>query len=127
MYDVHKRMQISKRIGEIKSKLNVDVTDEKVEQDIRKSISKLAKEIGMDTEFSGKLLSIILTESVKLQQRQQYGRTQRPTHLGIFMKAKELEAAGKKVIHMEVGEPDYPPPKNVKSALIKSYEDSHYH
>jgi aspartate aminotransferase len=127
MYDVHKRMQISKRIGEIKSKLNVDVTDEKVEQDIRKSVSKLAKEIGMDNEFSGKLLNIILTESVKLQQRQQYGRTQRQTHLGIFMKAKELEAAGKKVIHMEVGEPDYPPPKNVKSALIKSYEDSHYH
>ena len=127
MYEVHNRMQISKRIGEIKSKLNVDVTDEKVEQDIRKSISKLAKEIGMDTEFSGKLLSIILTESVKLQQRQQYDSTQRQTHLGIFMKAKQLEATGKKVIHMEVGEPDYPPPNNVKSALIKSYESSHYH
>ncbi len=127
MYEVHKRMQISKRIGEIKSKLNVDVTDEKVEQDIRKSVSKLAKEIGMDTEFSGKLLSIILTESVKLQQRQQYDRTQRQTHLGIFMKAKQLEATGKKVIHMEVGEPDYPPPKDVRSALIKSYEYSHYH
>ena len=127
MYEVHNRMQISKRIGEIKSKLNVDVTDEKVEQDIRKSISKLAKEIGMDTEFSGKLLSIILTESVKLQQRQQYGSSQRQTHLGIFMKAKQLEATGKKVIHMEVGEPDYPPPNNVKSALIKSYESSHYH
>ena len=127
MYEVHNRMQISKRIGEIKSKLNVDVTDEKVEQDIRKSISKLAKEIGMDAEFSGKLLSIILTESVKLQQRQQYGSSQRQTHLGIFMKAKQLEATGKKVIHMEVGEPDYPPPNNVKSALIKSYESSHYH
>ena len=118
-------MQISKRIGEIKSKLNVDVTDEKVEQDIRNSVSRLAKEIGMDAEFSVKLLNIILTESVKLQQRQQY--TPRQTHLGIFMKAKQLEGAGKKIIHMEVGEPDYHPPRNVKSALIKSYEDSHYH
>jgi aspartate aminotransferase len=120
-------MQISKRIGEIKSKLNVDVTDERVEQDIRNSVSKLAKEIGMDAEFSGKLLNIILAESIKLQQHQQYDTTPRQTHLGIFMKAKQLEAAGKKIIHMEVGEPDYPPPRNVKSALIKSYESSHYH
>ena len=118
-------MQISKRIGEIKSKLNVDVTDEKAEQDIRYSVSRLAKEIGMDAEFSGKLLNIMLTESVKLQQRQQF--TPRQTHLGIFMKAKQLEAAGKKIIHMEVGEPDYHPPRNVKSALIKSYESNHYH
>jgi aspartate aminotransferase len=120
-------MQISKRIGEIKSKLNVDVTDEKVEQDIRNSVSRLAKEIGMDAEFSGKLLNIMLTESVKLQQRQQYSTTSRQTHLGIFMKAKQLEAAGKTIIHMEVGEPDYPPPRNVKSALIKSYDYGHYH
>jgi aspartate aminotransferase len=120
-------MQISKRIGEIKSKLNVNVTDERAEQDIRNSVSKLAKEIGMDVEFSGKLLNIILAESIKLQQCQQYSTTPRQTHLGIFMKAKQLEATGKKIIHMEVGEPDYPPPRNVKSALIKSYESSHYH
>ena len=120
-------MQISKRIGEIKSKLNVNVTDERVEQDIRNSVSRLAKEIGMDLEFSGKLLNIILAESVKLQQHQQYSTNPRQTHLGIFMKAKQLEATGKKIIHMEVGEPDYPPPRNVKSALIKSYESSHYH
>src|SRR5918911_2759534 len=125
IYQVHNRMQISERIGEIKSKLNVDVTDEKVEQDVRNSVLRLAKEIGMDAEFSGKLLNVMLTESVKLQQRQQI--TPRQTHLGIFMKAKQLEAAGKKIIHMEVGEPDYHPPRNIKSALINSYESNHYH
>jgi aspartate aminotransferase len=128
IHQVHNRMQISKRIGEIKSKLNVNVTDERAEQDIRNSVSRLAKEIGMDAEFSGKLLNIILAESIKLQQqRQQYSTNPRQTHLGIFMKAKQLEATGKKIIHMEVGEPDYPPPRNVKSALIKSFESSHYH
>jgi chorismate mutase len=34
MYEVHNRMQISKRIGEVKSKLNVTVRDEKAEQDM---------------------------------------------------------------------------------------------
>ena len=120
MYQVHERMQISRQIGEIKNKLNMEVNDEKVEQDIRNSILKLSKEIGMDTRFCGRLLNILLMESVRLQQNQQIGELHRQTHLGIFMKAKQLEAIGKKIIHMEVGEPDYPPPRTVKTALAQS-------
>lgn len=127
MYQVHERMQISRQIGEIKKKLNMEVNDEKVEQDIRKSILKISKEIGMDTRFCGRLLNILLMESVRLQQNQQDGELPRQTHLGIFMKAKQLEAVGKKIIHMEVGEPDYPPPRTVKTALARAYDNRQYH
>jgi aspartate aminotransferase len=120
-------MELSKQIGEIKTKLNIDVKDEKVEQDVQKLVLQLSKEIGMDPEFSGRLLNILLLESVSLQQKQQCSFPQRQTHLGVFMKAKQLEASGKKIIHMEVGEPDYPPPKNVKSALAKAYDFRQYH
>ena len=57
---VQRRMELSRQIGEIKTKLNIDVMDEKVEQEVRGSILKLSKEIGMDTEFSGRLLNILL-------------------------------------------------------------------
>lgn len=127
MFQVHERMQISRQIGEIKNRLNMEVNDEKVEQDIRKSILKLSKEIGMDTKFCGRLLNILLMESVRLQQNQQIGELHRQTHLGIFMKAKQLEAIGKKIIHMEVGEPDYPPPRTVKTALARAYDNRQYH
>jgi aspartate aminotransferase len=121
-------MELSKQIGEIKNKLNIDVTDEKVEQDIRKSVFKLSKEIGMDLDLSVRLLNILLSESVRLQQnQQQHHESPRQTHLSIFMRAKQLEASGKKIIHMEVGEPDYPPPSNVKNALIKAYDCGQYH
>jgi aspartate aminotransferase len=43
------------------------------------------------------------------------------------MKAKQLEAAGKKIIHMEVGEPDYPPPKSVGDSLSDSFAEGKYH
>ncbi|MFZ0512725.1 MAG: pyridoxal phosphate-dependent aminotransferase [Candidatus Nitrosopolaris sp.] len=43
------------------------------------------------------------------------------------MKAKKLEASGKKIIHMEVGEPDYPPPENVRRALSRVFESRQYH
>jgi aspartate aminotransferase len=92
--------EITAKMNEIKNKLNMEVNDEKVEQDIRNSILKLSKEIGMDTRFCGRLLNILLMESVRLQQNQQIGELHRQTHLGIFMKAKQLEAIGKKIIHI---------------------------
>ena len=36
----------------------------------------------------------------------------------IFLKARELEKAGKDVIHFDAGEPDYPPPREVVDATI---------
>jgi aspartate aminotransferase len=127
VYQVNKRMQISKQIGEIKNKLSMEVSDEKVEQDIRNSILKVSTKIGMDTNFCGRLLNILLMESVRLQQNQQINESYRQTHLGVFMKAKQLESIGKKIIHMEVGEPDYPPPETVKSALARVYDNRQYH
>ncbi|NDB62768.1 MAG: pyridoxal phosphate-dependent aminotransferase [Nitrosopumilaceae archaeon] len=44
------------------------------------------------------------------------------THLTIFLKAKALEQQGKKIIHMEVGEPDFMPSPVVKSALSEAYD-----
>jgi len=40
----------------------------------------------------------------------------------MFMRAKKLESEGKKIIHLEVGEPDYFPPPSVKDALVKAYQ-----
>ena len=58
----------------------------------------------------------MLNESIKVQ------TTNKQTHLSIFLKAKSLEEQGKKIIHMEVGEPDFLPPKIVKDALAEVYD-----
>ena len=83
---VHNRMEIAKRIGNIKQELSIDVEDEQVENDIKESIIKLAKELGMDLEFSGKLLNILLLESVKVQNRKSDSHKISP-HMAVFMKA----------------------------------------
>src|ERR671918_126540 len=127
IHKVKKRMEISKQIGEIKTKNNIDVEDERVESQLRNSALKIADEIGMNSEFSGRLLNILLTESVRLQNVQQNDNEQRQTHLSIFMKAKQLQAMGKNIIHLEVGEPDYLPPKNVKKTLGSIYDLGQYH
>src|SRR5215203_360745 len=123
---VHDRMEVAKKIGNIKQQLKIEIEDEKVELDIKKTVLKLTKDIGMDVEFSGRLLNLLLSESVKLQNVQNTSNKS-STHIAIFMKAKELEKTGKKIIHLEVGEPDYPPPLKVKEELSKIYDNKKYH
>ena len=122
-------MELSKQIGEIKAKMNINVKDEKVEQEVRNSILESSKEIGMDPDFCGRLLNILLIESVRLQKNQQQFTevAHRQTHMNIFTRAKQIEASGKNIIHMEIGEPDYSAPHNVKRVLSESYDLRHYH
>jgi len=128
MRNVHQRMELARKIGEVKGRLGIDVKDERVEQDIRAMVLGLASEIGMSNEFALRLLNILLAESELVQaQKQPQKVAQKQTHLGIFMRAKQLEASGQKIIHMEVGEPDYPPPAAAGTALAESFKLKQYH
>ncbi|MBV6477853.1 MAG: Aspartate aminotransferase [Ignavibacteria bacterium] len=50
------------------------------------------------------------------------------TAFEVLAKAKKLEAEGKSIIHLEIGEPDFPTPENICEAAIKSLKsgDTHY-
>ena len=124
--DVQKRMELARQIGEIKNRKGIEVKDERVEQDIRKMVLAISSQTGMKPDFALRLLNILLeeSESVQAQGRQP---PQKQTHLGIFMKAKQLEASGKEMIHLEVGEPDYPPPSAVGNSLSESFRLRRYH
>ncbi|HXV46626.1 MAG TPA: aminotransferase class I/II-fold pyridoxal phosphate-dependent enzyme [Nitrososphaera sp.] len=127
MRNVHQRMELAKRIGDIKSRLGIDVKDEKVENEIRTMVLSLADEMGMGRDFALQLLNILLAESEQVQAQNRKQKGPKQTHLGIFMKAKQLEASGKKIIHMEVGEPDYSPPAAVGDSLAESFKLRQYH
>ncbi|KAG2480992.1 MAG: chorismate mutase [Nitrosopumilales archaeon] len=111
------RMEIAKEIGEIKKNLGKQVTDESREENLRNKVVSLCNEVGLEESIGTKFLNFLLNESVKVQS------TNKQTHLSIFLKAKSLEEQGKKIIHMEVGEPDFLPPIEVKTALEKVYDE----
>ncbi len=50
------------------------------------------------------------------------------TAFEVLAKAKKLEAEGKHIIHLEIGEPDFDTPDNICQAAIKSIQagDTHY-
>ena len=50
------------------------------------------------------------------------------TAFEVLAKARKLEAEGKSIIHLEIGEPDFPTPENICNAAIDSIRagDTHY-
>ena len=110
------RTGIAKEIGEIKKNTGKVVTDESREDSLRIKIISLCKELNFDETIATKFLNFLLNESVKVQS------SNKQTHLSIFLKAKSLELEGKKIIHMEVGEPDFLPPPIVKNALEEVFD-----
>ena len=110
------RTNIAKEIGEIKKNTGKGITDEIREDNLRGKVIALCKDIDLDEAIATKFLNFLLNESIKVQS------TNKQTHLSIFLKAKLLEQQGKKIIHMEVGEPDFLPPDIVKKALEEVFD-----
>lgn len=110
------RNDIAKEIGNLKNNLGIGVTNEERENQLRASVLTLCKEIRLDEKTAMIMLNFLLNESVKIQSEG------KQTHLSVFLKAKKLEKEGKKIIHMEVGEPDFLPPKIVNIALAEVYD-----
>jgi aspartate aminotransferase len=113
------RTDIARQIGDLKKSSGLGVFDETREDQLRNEIVALCQEIGLDESLGKKFLNFLLNESIKVQ------TDGKQTHLTIFLKAKSLEQQGKKIIHMEVGEPDLAPPKIVKKALGEAVDRGH--
>ena len=110
------RTDIAKEIGQVKKNIGKGISDEKREDNLRGKIIEVSKEIGLSETLASKFLNFLLNESIKVQSEN------KQTHLSIFLKAKSLEQKGEKIIHMEVGEPDFLPPEIVKKSLSEVFE-----
>ena len=110
------RTEVAKEIGEVKKSIGKGVTDELREENLRDKVISLCNDLKLDETIATKFLNFLLNESIKVQS------SNKQTHLSIFLKAKSLEQQGKKIIHMEVGEPDFLPPTIVKNALNEVFD-----
>ena len=54
---------------------------------------------------------------------QRMSRLGTETAFEVLVKAKALEAQGRDVVHLEVGEPDFPTPENIVEAGVRALKD----
>ena len=66
-------------------------------------------------------------ETVHMKLAQRMGRLGTETAFEMFAKAKRMEAEGKDIIHMEIGEPDFDTPDNIIDAGKRALSDGHTH
>ena len=58
---------------------------------------------------------------------QRMSRLGTETAFEVLARAKELEKKGKNIIHLEIGEPDFDTPKNIKDAAIEALNKGYTH
>lgn len=120
-----RRASIVKQIAELKSQEGFPIEDPRVERELTGKVLEACEEYGLDRQLGIQLLSLLVRDSIRLQ-RERLGKLLSP--ISIFSDAKALEREGKKIIHLEVGEPDFPPPSPVISEAIRSMRarEAHY-
>src|SRR5512138_69869 len=45
----------------------------------------------------------------------------------VLARARALEAQGRKIVHLEIGEPDFDTPKNIRDAAVKALAEGYTH
>lgn len=121
------RTDIAVRIGEAKRSAGMGIPDARREEGLRLKVAGACEEIGADAGQAGRLLDLLFDESVRVQSaaapqpaRAAQGPARAPSAAEVFLRARRLEAQGRPMIHMEVGEPDFGPPERAVAALSEA-------
>ncbi len=115
------RQLLAEEVAKEKAQTGIPVHDLNVEKRLQTEVTDYCVECGLDAGVGLSILNRLLSESIRIQET--YIRsTHIPNAYDMFVKAKALEKLGRNLLHLEVGEPDFGPPENVKKALIESIQ-----
>ncbi len=119
------RLDLSRKIGVEKQRRNLPVEDYAAEAELRSRVLDRCKQLGVPEDLALRVLNILVENSVEVQKKQRY--VSPVSHTKMFAMAKEAEREGKEVIHLEIGEPDVPPPQPVIEEAIESIRKGYVH
>ena len=123
------RMDLARKIGQVKTRESLPIDNERVEDALLEDVLAECGRLGLDKQVGAKILSTLLAESKKVQRAQGASQPkQLITPMVMMAKAKEVEKGGRKLVRLDVGEPDFRPPKAVLDAVSKAlYEYKTYY
>ncbi|MEM1994135.1 MAG: aminotransferase class I/II-fold pyridoxal phosphate-dependent enzyme [Nitrososphaerales archaeon] len=119
------RLILAKEVAALKTQLNLPIEDYQIEKKLTQQIRNICVKNNIDPKLGLKLLNILISTSISIQK----AATNKPliTPTTIFEETRRLEEQGAKIIHLEVGEPDFGPPQRVIDATIKALKEGRTH
>ncbi|MGQ9623892.1 MAG: aminotransferase class I/II-fold pyridoxal phosphate-dependent enzyme [Candidatus Bathycorpusculaceae bacterium] len=127
---VGERFVLAQEMAEAKMKDRLPVEDIDAERKLKEVVSKKCKSYGVDLDFGLRLLNLLIEESKNVQKniiKKAEEKAVFSTPYEVFAEAKKIERMGKTLIHLEVGEPDFGPPENVKEAVTDALKHGYAH
>ncbi len=123
---IAERNSLAKRIGGVKRREGVPMDDEQVEEELLKAAISEGEKGGVERQVVVKILTSLISEAKRVQGLDSGGSRVSP--MSVLAKVVKLEREGKKVIRLDVGEPDFPPPAAVVQACHDALrnEKTHY-
>jgi len=102
-----------------RSRYEMFLNDAAVERHLRNLVLDRCNTAGVSTILGLRLLNQIIGESIRIQKTT---LDSAPSIDGnrLFAKAKDMEDSGQKLIHLEIGEPDFGPPEAVVRATSEA-------
>ena len=61
------RMELARKIGEIKTSLDLAIVDDKAELSIKSHVLDNSRNFNLDPEFTGRIVNLLITEAVRIQ------------------------------------------------------------
>ncbi|MDA4128303.1 MAG: aminotransferase class I/II-fold pyridoxal phosphate-dependent enzyme [Thaumarchaeota archaeon] len=111
---VGERNSLASKAGKLKSRAALPIDNEQVEDSLVSAVMAECSRVGVSRSAGLKILNTLLSESKRVQGGAAGKGVESP--MGAFAKAKEMERLGKKLIRLDVGEPDFKPPRAVVEA-----------
>ncbi len=123
---VGSRLNLIKEIGRIKRRLDLQPTAPEVEEALRETVLNACEKHDIDKNLGMAILNLLIREGVELQIGGE-GSSKGTILYELFGEAKKLDGLGKKIIHLEVGEPNYGPPEKVAEATYRALAAGYTH
>jgi|TARA_B100000315_G_scaffold141235_1_gene130248 aspartate aminotransferase len=114
LHVIAKRVKLSQKIGYIKKNEGLPIEDISVERNLRKLVQEKSVHLGMNPKLGLRLMNLIVAESKSVQLNVIKNEAITPSIM--LQKAMEMENKGEEIIHLEAGEPDFPPASKILNA-----------
>ena len=123
---IAERNRLAERIGSVKRSKGLPLDDEKVEDKLLREVLREGAKRGVERQLVVKILSSLISEAKRVQGLGPAAGGDSP--MSVLKKVARLQREGKKVMRLDVGEPDFPPPAGVVEACQEALkgEKTHY-